>query len=89
VELLRRRVHDALVYPEAAIRRGVSGTAHVDVSVDPSGVIRAVVLVRSSSHGVLDEAALDAVRRLRRVPFPAEVRPRAMLVRLPVRFELR
>ncbi len=48
-----------------------------------------MTLARSSSHDVLDEAAVDAVRSLRRVPFPADVRPRPLRVRLPVVFELR
>jgi TonB family protein len=45
--------------------------------------------VRSSSHALLDDAALDAARGLPRVPFPPDVRPRALRVRLPVVFELR
>ena len=38
---------------------------------------------------VLDEAALDAVRAVSRVPFPPGVPPRRLLVRLPVVFEIR
>ena len=48
-----------------------------------------VRLVRSSSHAVLDAAALDAARSLGRVPFPPDIRPRPLRVLLPVVFELR
>jgi TonB family protein len=67
----------------------MSGTVHLDISVEPTGRIADVLVVRSSSHELLDAAAVDAVRRLRHVPFPAGVRPRPVRVRLPVVFELR
>ena len=89
IALLRRRVQEALTYPSAARRRGMSGTVHLDISVEPSGRIGDVRVVRSSSHDLLDAAALDAVRTLRQVPFPPGVRPRPVRVRLPVVFELR
>jgi periplasmic protein TonB len=89
IALLRRRVQEALTYPSAARRRGMSGTVHLDISVEPTGRIADVLVVRSSSHDLLDAAALDAVRALRQVPFPPGVRPRAVRVRLPVVFELR
>jgi protein TonB len=87
--LLRRRVQEAMTYPASARRRGLSGTVHLEIALEPTGIIRDVTLARSSSHDVLDEAAVDAVRSLRRVPFPADVRPRPLRVRLPVVFELR
>ena len=87
--LLRRRVQEALTYPPAARRRSLGGTVHIEITVEPSGRISGVDLARSSSHDVLDAAALDAVRGLGRVPFPSDVKPRALRVRLPVTFELR
>ena len=87
--LLRRRVQEAMTYPSSARRRGLSGTVHLEIALEPTGVISDVTLTRSSSHEVLDEAAIEAVRSLRRVPFPPDVRPRPLRVRLPVVFELR
>lgn len=89
IALLRRRVQEALTYPSAARRRGMAGTVQVEISVEPTGRISEVVVVRSSSHEMLDSAALDAVRALRQIPFPPGVRPRAIRVRLPIVFELR
>ena len=87
--LLRRRLHEALRYPSSARRRGASGTVELLVDIAPSGAIGAVVLAVSSSHSVLDEAALDAMRSVKQVPFPPGVRPRALSVRMPVVFDLR
>ena len=86
---LRRRLQAALEYPAAARRRGLSGTVHLEIALEATGHVSDVLLVRSSSHAVLDAAALDAARNLRGVPFPPDVRPRALRVRLPVVFELR
>jgi protein TonB len=86
---LRRRLHETLEYPATARRRGLTGTVHLEIALEATGRVTEVVLVRSSSHGVLDDAAVQAARSLSRVPFPPEVRPRALRVRLPVVFELR
>src|SRR2546428_309292 len=86
---LRRRLQEALEYPAAARRRGLSGTVHLEIALEATGRVSEVMLVRSSSHALLDDAALDAARGLRRVPFPPDVRPRALRARLPVVFELR
>src|SRR5438128_794740 len=89
VAALRRGLQEALEYPAAARRRGLSGTVHLEIALEPTGRVSEVMLLRSSSHGVLDDAAVNAARGLRRVPFPPDVRPRALRVRLPVVFELR
>jgi protein TonB len=86
---LRRRLHELLEYPAVARRRGLTGTVHLEIALEPTGRVSEVVVVRSSDHDVLDHAALQAARSLRRVPFPSDVRPRALRVRLPVVFELR
>ena len=88
-DTLRRRIHESLRYPPAARRRGAAGTVVVDAEIEPTGVVGRVTLVASSSHATLDEAALEAVRGLPRVPFPSGVQPRRLRVRLPVVFELR
>jgi periplasmic protein TonB len=85
---VRRRVQDTLRYPPAAVRRNLSGTVDIEIVVNPSGDVADVRVVRSSSHAVLDAAAVDALRRLPRVPFPADVAPRTIRARLPVVFEL-
>jgi TonB family protein len=87
--LVRRRIQEVLRYPAAARRRGLTGSVHVEVTVEPSGRIAAVSLVTSSTHRLLDDAALEAVRALPPVPFPPDVTPRALRVRLPIVFELR
>jgi protein TonB len=87
--LLRRLVSESLTYPSAAIRRSLTGTVQLELEIKPSGVISRVEVATSSSHRVLDEAAVDTVRRVGRVPFPPNFLPQPVRVRLPVVFELR
>jgi protein TonB len=85
----RQRIQEALVYPLAARRQGLSGTVELEVLMDPTGRIRGVQLVSSSSHGVLDEAALETVRGLAPLPLPEYLPRRPLKIRLPVVYRLR
>lgn len=85
---VRRRIQESLQYPLAARRRGLKGTVHLEILIKPNGAISAVSVTSSSSHRLLDEAALEAVRGLAPQPFPPGLMPRPLRVRLPVVFDL-
>ena len=85
----RQRVLESLAYPLAARRQGLAGTVELHVWLEPSGRVRDVQVARSSSHALLDEAAVETVRRLGPVPFPESLPRRPLLIRLPFVFELR
>jgi periplasmic protein TonB len=85
---LRRRLQEALVYPSAARRRRLTGVVEVEAEIQPSGLVTNAVVVVSSSHRMLDDAALDTVRGLGRVAFPPDVSPRRLRVRLPVEYTI-
>lgn len=85
----RRRVQDALVYPLAARRRGLAGAVELHVLIDPEGKVQHVDLASSSSHAMLDEAAMDAVRAMAPLPLPEGLPRRPLRVKLPLVFELR
>jgi len=85
---LRERIQEALRYPPAARRRGLQGTVALEIVIRPDGTFGLVGLADSSSHALLDAAALETVRRLAPEPFPPGVPPRHLRVRLPVVFTL-
>jgi periplasmic protein TonB len=85
----RRRIQELVVYPLAARRRGLAGKVEVEVVLEPTGRVRDVAVVASSSHSMLDDAALDAVRSLSPVPLPENLPRRPLRVRLPIVFDLR
>jgi TonB family protein len=61
----------------------------LEIVIQPNGAIGNVAVVQSSSHRVLDDAALETVKNLSPLPFPPDVPPRRLRARLPVVFELR
>ncbi|MBJ19829.1 MAG: hypothetical protein CL933_10455 [Deltaproteobacteria bacterium] len=58
----------APVYPKSAVLRHLEGTVHLSMTVAPSGDVVAVELVKSSGHGSLDRAAIEAARGYRFEP---------------------
>jgi protein TonB len=84
----RQLIQEHVVYPLAARRQGLSGRVELEVLLDPAGRVRTVSLVTSSAHGLLDEAAIEAVRRVPWLPMPEHLPRRILRVRLPVIFEL-
>ena len=85
---VRRRVQEALVYPLAARRRGLAGSVEVEVLIDASGAVASSRIVASSSHELLDDAALEAIRSLDPLPLPASLPRRPLRVRLPLSFRI-
>jgi protein TonB len=85
----RQLIQEYVVYPLAARRQGLSGRVELEVLLDATGRVRGVSLITSSAHALLDEAAIEAVRRVPSVPMPDHLPRRALRVRLPVVFELR
>ena len=88
LQRFRHRVEESIHYPLAARRQGLSGTVELDVLLEPSGHVAAARVAASSSHAVLDEAALQAVKRLSAEPFPELLPRRPLRIRLPFAFEL-
>ncbi|HEV2054030.1 MAG TPA: TonB family protein [Methylomirabilota bacterium] len=85
----RERIQESVVYPLAARRRGLAGRVEVELLLEPSGRVRDLAVVFSSSHMLLDEAAVEAVRSLVPQPLPEHLPRRPLRVRLPVIFQLR
>jgi protein TonB len=85
----RERIQESVVYPLAARRRGLAGRVEVELLLEPSGRVRDLAVVSSSSHMLLDEAAVEAVRSLVPQPLPEHLPRRPLRVRLPVIFQLR
>lgn len=85
----RQRVEESLIYPLAARRQGLGGTVELHVWLEATGRVRDIQVARSSSHGVLDDAAVETIRRLGPVPFPDSLPRRPLLIRLPLVYELR
>lgn len=75
-------------YPLAARRHGAQGRVLLSVQVGADGTSHEVLLKRSSGHAVLDDAALQTVRRWRFVPAHRGDSPVESWVDVPILFRL-
>ena len=76
-------------YPPRALETNVGGTVEVRIAVAAGGVAQEVALGRSSGSDLLDEAALDMMRKAApRTAVPEALRLRAFVVSLPVIFDV-
>ncbi|PVB62397.1 energy transducer TonB [Labrenzia sp. 011] len=74
-------------YPRQARRENLSGTVQVAFTISRSGAVSGIRVVRSSGQPVLDQAALDMVRRAAPMPkFPAGMTVGRLSLQVPVRF---
>lgn len=76
-------------YPARAMEAGMSGTTEVRVVVAPSGFPQDVSMAKTSGYDLLDQAALDMIRKaVPRTAIPEPLRGRSFVVSLPVVFDL-
>lgn len=76
-------------YPARAVELGLGGTVEIRVAVADGGEARDVDLARSSGHTVLDDAALDMIRKAApRTALPERLQRGGFSVSLPVVFDL-
>lgn len=76
-------------YPEMARRKGWEGVVIVRARVNAGGRVSSVSVHRGSRYGVLDQAALSAVKSWRFRPGTAGGEPVESVVEVPVTFSLR
>ena len=76
-------------YPPVAQRRGWEGTAEVLLQIAADGKVSSIALGKSSGRSVLDEEALNMVRKASPLPqAPQNLRGRELTVAVPIVFQL-
>ena len=75
-------------YPDLARKEGAQGIAKVKALVDVDGSIMAVFIFQSSGHEILDQAALEAVKKAEFVPAQLNDKPVRVWVTIPLNFKL-
>ncbi len=75
-------------YPKKAQRKKLTGTARVAFTISRSGSVSGIRISRSSGHAILDQAALEMVKRASPMPkFPGDIPQARMTLQVPVRFD--
>ena len=76
-------------YPAQAVERGWAGTVEVRLVIAPDGVMRDALIKSSSGYRVLDDQALDMVKKAKPLTMiPPALRGREFSVDIPVIFDL-
>lgn len=83
------RTNPAPDYPRMARHRGYQGNVVLEVLVARDGSVGDLRVFKSSGYSVLDQAALDSVKKWAFVPGMRGNENVEMWVRVPIRFELK
>jgi len=76
-------------YPRLARDQGWEGLTKVRVKIGSDGLLKAVIVTRSSGYAVLDDRAVAKMELIKLPDIPEELRDRAFAVEIPFRFSLR
>ncbi len=79
---IRRQIEEAKAYPDAARRESTQGTVNLRFRIAADGSVEATEILRSSGSPLLDEAAVQTIRRAG--PYP----PVAGWIRIPLSYRL-
>ena len=87
---IRQRIEQKKTYPRRAKKRNVQGIVQVAFSINKSGVISKLRIIKSSGSKILDKAALQSVRSVGRFPaIPAGIRKASIDYVIPISYRLR
>ncbi len=78
-----------LVYPLIAKKNEWEGTVRIRVVVQPSGFPETISIKKTSGHTVLDNAAIEAIRKTRFIPAKDGNIPVRSIVEIPIKFDLK
>ncbi len=86
---ISREIRRHQKYPPLAQLRGWEGTAEVQLQIAADGKVTRITLAKSSGRSILDEEALNMVRRASPLPeSPQNLRGRELTVTVPIAFKL-
>lgn len=87
-QLLKRRVAETMIYPYQARFQGMEGTVVLTAVIRSDGQLSKVEVLQSSSHPLLDEAALETVKRATPLTMAQPIRRPELTVEIPVVYRL-
>jgi len=77
-------------YPAQAMEKGWQGRVEIRLSIGANGMIQGAAIRTSSGHQVLDDTALDMIRKAKPMTqIPQALRGREFIVDVPVIFDLK
>jgi len=80
-------IQEKVVYPEFAVRAGIEGTVYLLVYIDKTGKVTKVEVQKGIGAGC-DEAAIEAVKKVKFIPGKQRGKPVNVKMSIPIRFKL-
>ena len=88
-QIISARIKQFEEYPAVAKRRRWEGTTVVQLRLSPEGKVTDISVVGKCGHEILDEAAVNMIRKALPLPAPPEgLRGRDQTVLVPIKFKL-
>lgn len=81
-------IRENLHYPELARRAGIEGTVILYVQIDEQGDVVNTRVIKSLGDNGCDEAAVEAIKKVKWIPAEADGKPVKVWISVPVRFKL-
>lgn len=89
LNLVRQEIDKHKRYPLLAKRRSLKGSVRLKFVILRNGRAKDIQVVQSSGYNILNEAALEAVKKANPFPpFPEEMEESLLIIEVPVNFEL-
>lgn len=88
-ETLRDRIEELKRYPPMARMNNWQGKVVLKFSVKDDGTVENLEVVQSSGHAVLDEAAMETIRRASPLPLKHELGKPRVTFQFPISYTLR
>lgn len=88
-ELLKRRVAEAMIYPYLAQFQGREGTVVLAVVIRSDGQLSKIEVLKSSGHSLLDDDAMETVKRATPLTMAQPMGRPELAVEIPVVYRLR
>jgi len=82
-------VRNPPVYPRRALMLNQEGIVILKALIDISGIIKDIQIIKSSGYVVLDQSAIDAVRKWKFEPSHINGKPSISWVKVPVEFMIK
>ena len=76
-------------YPIGARQKGFEGTAQIRLTFGVDGKLKAVAVGGSTGYPILDDRAMDILRRIEMPPVPDARRGQEFTVQVPILFKIK
>lgn len=88
ISTIQEQIKHNFYYPRIAQIRNWEGTVILSLNIEKNGKIKNIFISSSSGHDVLDNAALEAINKIKIINFQKNIIAQKQTIHLPVTYQL-